>query len=117
MIKFSDRSHDNFIGIEAEGVVTLDELKQAEQHIEELIAKYGKVSWMFVWKGVKYDRLGSFYEDSMWLMKHVKKFERMAIVGDSWWKKLLVEADGLIFNEKYFDLSQVEEAWAYVEGK
>ena len=117
MFQILPRSHDNVIGLEVEGTVTIEEVKEGEKVFEEALAKHDKISWVCVWKSTKYDSLDAFYEDMMWLLRHVKRFDRMAIVGDAWWKKLLVQADSLVFGEKYFDLSQLEEAWAYVEGK
>lgn len=117
MFKVLEKTHGNFIALEADGVVTMDELKAIEKVFDDAIEKYGTVHWMCIWKSATYDKLGTFYTDMMWLLKHIKKFGRMAIVGDAWWKKLLVEADGLVFGEKYFNMSRADEAWKYIEGK
>jgi len=117
MFRVMEKSHDNFVALEAGGDITTDELLQVEKDLEERIQKHGKINWMCVWKGKAYSNVGTFYKDMMWLLKNIKHFDRMAIVGDAWWKKLLVEADGLVFGEKYFDVSQEEEAWNYVQGK
>ncbi len=117
MIRVLDRSHENFFAFEVEGVVTKEELEELGNRLEKIIETYGTLHWMCVWKSLHYENLRAFYADMMWMFRHLKHFGRMAMVGDSWWKKLLVEADGLFFGEKYFDLSQTEDAWAYVEGK
>ena len=40
----------------------------------------------------------------------------MAVVGDKKWEELLIKADSLVFGEKYYDISQLDDAWEYVEG-
>lgn len=117
MVSILEQSHDNFIAVEVHGVVTKEELLGLAKPFEEAIEKYGTVHWMCVWNSFEYGSVGAFYEDMKWVFKHIRKFGRMAIVGNAWWKKLLVEADSLIFGEKYFDISRKDEAWKYVEGK
>jgi hypothetical protein len=55
------------------------------------------------------------YEDVKFLLKNLKHFDKMAVVGDKHWLEILIKADGLIFGEKYFDISELEAAWKYVE--
>ncbi len=40
----------------------------------------------------------------------------MAIVGDKTWEEIIIKADDLVLGEKYFDISQLDEAWEWVEG-
>ena len=40
----------------------------------------------------------------------------MAIVGDKTWEDIIIKADGLVFGEKDFDISQLDEAWEWLEG-
>lgn len=44
------------------------------------------------------------------VFENLKNFDRMAVVGDKKWQELLIKADGLVFGEKYFDISQLDEA-------
>lgn len=117
MFKVLERSHDNIIGVEVGGDITLDDIKLGEAAFEELIEKYGKVSWLCIWTNTHYTTMRAFYEDAMWMLKHLKNFDRMAVVSDKWWKKLLIKTDGMVFGEKYFDVEDLEKAWAYVEGE
>lgn len=117
MLTIMERSSGNVIGFETDGTVTLDELKSCEAAADKLIEKYGKINWIFVWNDCKYENLKTVYTDMMWLLKNIKKFDRMAVVGDAGWKKWLIKADGLVFGEKYFDKEDIDQAWDYVEGK
>lgn len=40
----------------------------------------------------------------------------MAIVGGKTWEEIIITAHGLVFGEKYFDVSQRHEAGEWVEG-
>ncbi len=117
MLKVLERSHGNIIGIEAFGDITGEDIDEITPQIEELIDKYGKINWLFIIKTGRYKTVRELYEDIMWLLKDIKNFDRMAIVGESKEEGLLIMIDGLVFGEKYFDLSGIEEAWRYIEGK
>lgn len=117
MIKILERSHDDVFGFEMSEDVSLDDIRRAEVGLNEAIEKYGKISWLVVMKTFKYTSLRAMYEDMMWLLKHLKHFDRMVVVGDKTWQELMIKADSLFFGEKYFDISRLDEAWDYVEGK
>ena len=117
MLTILERSRGNVMGIESSGTITLDEMRIVEKELDKAIEEYGKISWLYIIRSMKYENLRVMYEDMMWLLKNLKNFDRMAVVGDKKWEELLINADGLVFGEKYFDISRLEEAWAYVEGK
>ena len=84
--------------------------------LDELIERYGKISWLFVIKTGRYKTARAFYEDISWLLRNLKHFDRMAVVGETKTEEMLVKADGLLFGEKYFDISAIDNAWNYIEG-
>ena len=116
MLKMLDRSKGNVFGFEVEGKITAAEIEAGAAMMDKVIQEYGKISWLMVWKTTQYPSCKAMYEDASWLLKNMKHFDRMAIVGDKKWEEMLVKADGLVFGEKYFDISQLEEAWQYIEG-
>jgi hypothetical protein len=116
MIKFLERSKDNVIGFEASGEISESDEREAIQKLDEVIRKYGKISWLVIFDTWKYTSLRAMYEDLSWSLKELKHFDRMAVVGDKKWEELLIKADGLVFGEKYFDKAHLEDAWKYVEG-
>jgi hypothetical protein len=116
MLKILEKSHGNFIGIEASGEISENDISEITPQLDELIERYGKISWLFVIKTGRYETVRAFYEDISWLLKNLKHFDRMAIVGETKAEEILVKADGLLFGEKYFDISAIDEAWKYIEG-
>lgn len=116
MITLLERSKGNVLGFEATGKISPEDIESVAGIADKAIAEYGKISWLMMMETARYTSLRAMYEDMMWLVKNLKHFDKMAVVGDKKWEELLVKADGLVFGEKYFDVSQLEEAWSYVEG-
>lgn len=63
----------------------------------------------------------AFMEDTIWVLRNYKKLGHLAIVAHSKVLKALVPIDNLFFEraskgrlEKYFDISQIEEAMEFV---
>ena len=117
MIKILERSSGNVIGYQAIGKITEEDMQSIIKYTDDVIAKHGKISWLYIMADFKGGTLRAMYEDIVWLFKNLKHFDRMAVVGNKKWHELMIKADGLVFGEKYFDISQLEEAWKYVEGK
>ncbi len=65
----------------------------------------------------------AFFEDIIWLLRNYKKMRHLAIVAHSNILKALVPIDNLFFarsskgrQERYFDISQLEEAFAFIDA-
>lgn len=65
----------------------------------------------------------AFFEDTLWALRNYKKLGHLAIVAHSNVLKALVPIDNLFFEraskgrqERYFDISQMDEAMAFVES-
>lgn len=63
----------------------------------------------------------AFFEDIVWAIRNYKKLGHLAIVAHSKIIKALVPIDNLFFaraskgrEERYFDISQMDEAWSFV---
>ncbi|HNX27513.1 MAG TPA: STAS/SEC14 domain-containing protein [Phycisphaerae bacterium] len=117
MIKILERSGGNVIGYQAIGKITEEDMDTCIKYTDEIIKKYSRISWLYIMTDFKGGTWRAIYEDMIWLFKNLKHFDRMAVVGNKKWHELMIKADGLIFGEKYFDISLLEEAWKYVEGK
>jgi len=66
----------------------------------------------------------AFFEDMLWILRNYKHLGHLAIVAHSNVLKIMVPIDNLFFQraskgrlERYFDVSQLEEAFAFVENK
>ncbi len=65
----------------------------------------------------------AFMEDSIWALRHYKQLGHLAIVAHSKIIKALVPIDNLFFKraskgrlERYFDVSQLDEAFAFINN-
>ena len=66
----------------------------------------------------------AFMEDTIWVLRNFKQLGNLAIVAHSKIVKALVPIDNLFFerlqkgyDERYFDISQLDEALKFIEGK
>jgi hypothetical protein len=116
MIKILDRSKGNVFGLEVTGKITAEDIEKVAAQLKESIDKYGKINWVFIFRDFKGATIKGIYEDIKFALGNLKHFDKMAVVGDKLWLELLIKADGLIFGEKYFDISKLEDAWKYIEG-
>ncbi len=65
----------------------------------------------------------AFLKDLVWTLNHYKQMGHLAIVGHSNVLKNLIKADNLFYQnknkgrlERYFDISELNEAMAFVDG-
>lgn len=116
MIKILERSKDNIFGFELSGEITESDIHETNALLDEAIKKYEKISWLLVVRTSKFSSPRVLFEEMGWALKDLSHFDRMAVVGDKIWEELLIESDGYLFGDQYFDISQLEDAWKYVEG-
>jgi len=64
--------------------------------------------------------MGAGLADIKWIMKHMDKFNKIAIIAESDVWKWLIEVDSFFakfvgIDEKYFDTTKLDEAWEWVK--
>ena len=112
-------STDSCLGFEVSGKVSLEQQQLWISSIEEILQTYEKVSVMVIlgdqagW-GVK-----AGIEDLKWVLTHMDRLNKIAIVSDSHVWKWLVNLDSPFariagIRERHFDLSRKNEAWSWV---
>lgn len=118
MIEILPQSKDNTVGFKVTTPISLEDLQQIEPKLNQLIEQYGKINWLIILDGSfpYYSSWRAFYEDMMWVTKHLKNFGKMAVVGHNPILKTLIKVDGLIFGERYYDISDLDEAWKYINS-
>ncbi len=116
MIRLLERSKYNIFGFEVSGEVSEADFQDVTALLEEALKEFEKINWLFVLKTEKYENPLVIYEIMAWGLKNILNFDRMAVVGDKLWEQLLIESDSYLFGDQYYDISQLEEAWEYVEG-
>lgn len=127
MIEQMKTFEDNVLAIEViDGFDETDE-KLCQKFFDEKLEKgFATVNVL-----VKLDELKithsstkAFMEDIIWTLRNYKKMGHLAIVAHSKILKVLVPIDNLFFQraskgrlERYFDVSQMDEAIAFVQAK
>lgn len=126
MLTILEESKDDVLGIAITGGYTKPDVVAFEKAFEAVLAKgYAKVHVLVRIDAVSYTEsaFGAFVEDCRYALAHLRQIGRIAVVGTSTVEKYLVQADNFLFGkpdeglvEKYFDLSQLDAAWAFVRG-
>ena len=113
-------------------ITVIDVFTEADQHyLEKLFAEKRKAGHDQVNLLIKLDeaKIGgtgvkAFFEDSLWAVRNYTHLGHVAVVAHSNVIKALVPLDKLFFQraskgrlERYFDVSQLDEAMAFVDGK
>ncbi len=120
MIKELPNSEGSVLGFKITGKVTLEEEREWIGKLEDAIEKHGKVSALVVlgkeasW-GVK-----AGIEDLKWLITHMKKLHKFALVTDSKVWEWLVGIDSQFaklvgIGEKHFKTSEIDDAWSWIK--
>jgi len=120
MIKKLPRSKGAVLGFEITGKVTLEEENEWIAKFDKAIREHGKISVLIIlgeeasW-GVK-----AGIEDLKWVVTHMKKLQRLALVTDSNVWEWLIKMDSPFakmvgIGEKHFKSSEIEKAWAWVK--
>jgi uncharacterized membrane protein YukC len=112
-------------------VEVIDSFTEADEKIcqkwfqEKLDEGYDQVNVLVKLDEVKLSQssIKAFMEDSIWALRHYKQIGHLAIVAHSKILKALVPIDNLFFQraskgrlERYFDVSQMDEALAFVKA-
>ena len=120
MITKLQQSEGPVLGVEITGKVSLEEEKAWIAQFDGLIEQHGKVSALVVLGEEASWGIEAGLEDLKWLMTHLKQLNRIAVVSHSTVWKWLIAIDSPFaqlvgINEKHFEPSQIEAAWAWVK--
>ena len=121
MIKKLPGSEGPVLGFEVTGKVTLEEEKEWISKLEDAVEKYGKISVLVVLGDEASWGVKAGIEDLKWVVTHMKKLHRIALVSDSNAWKWLVQIDSPFakmvgIGEKHFKSSEIDDAWKWVKG-
>lgn len=114
----------NVLAIEViDGFTETDEKLVQKFFMEKLEKGSDKVNVLVKLDEMKISKSSTkaFFEDTVWTLRNYKKIGHIAIVAHSNILKALVPIDNLFFSrlskgsqERYFDISQLEEAFAFI---
>jgi len=115
MITLLEESQGNVLGFHVSGKATGDELKEkVEPIVEDAVDKYGSVNLVVVLNDFQGYDISGFWEELKMGIKHHDNLGRVAIVGDKKWEEIVTKL-ARPFDEKYFDMTELKEAWEWVE--
>lgn len=118
---------NNILALEVIDGFTENDEKICQKFFEEKIAQgFDKINLLIKLDEMKIGKSSTkaFMEDVVWTLRNYKKMGHLAIVAHSNILKALLPIDNLFFSraskgryERYFDVSQMDEAWAFVQSK
>ena len=119
MIKELAESNGSILAFEVTGKVTLEEEKAWIEKFDKTLEKYDKVSVMLILGENASWGTKAGYEDIKWIIKNMKRFDKIAVVTDSTVWKWLIALDSQFaklvgIGERQFESSEVKEAFAWV---
>lgn len=114
MLTFLEGSRGNVIGIKASGNLTHADYEKLIPKLEELLREHRKLRVLFELEDCQGWVVGAVWDDLKFSLKHGGEFERCAVVGEKAWQKWMTKLAEPFFHAKYFDMSQLKEAWQWV---
>jgi stage II sporulation SpoAA-like protein len=120
MIKTLPQSSDSVLGFEVTSKVSLEEEKELIAKIEKHIEEHGNLKVLVVLDEGANWSIKAGIEDLKWVMTHLKKIDKIAIVSTSTIWKWLISIDGLFapmvgVGEKHFETAKLDDAWKWVQ--
>lgn len=104
------------VEVKVSGKLTAEDYNRFAPEMEELIDSHGKVRLLFVMEDFDGWDAGAMWEETKFDFKHAKNLERVAMAGTEKWHEWVTRLCR-VFNAvecRYFDISQVHEARAWL---
>ena len=126
MIEQLEVFETNVLAIEVIDGFTKTDEKLCQKFFNEKLEKgFDKVNLLVKLDEMKIGNssIKAFFEDTVWALRNFKNIGHLAIVAHSNIMKVSVPIDNFFFSrlskgseERYFDVSQMDEAWLFVKG-
>jgi hypothetical protein len=109
-------SSKNVIGFRMTGKLTNADYKALAPEFEDGIKRYGKIRLLWLLEDFHGWEPKAAWDDYDYWRKYGKEIERVAIVGNKRWEEWMTKLAQLFMKGgvKYFDESQLDDAWAWV---
>ena len=120
MINELPESEGPVLGFEITSKVSLEEEKEMIEKFEKALEENDKVSALVVLGEEASFGVKAGIEDLKWIMKNMKKLNKIAVVSESTVWKWLVALDSPFaklvgISEKHFEPSELADAWTWVK--
>lgn len=98
--------------VQASGKLTREDYKEFSPQVEEKIRRHGKIRVLFVMEDFHGWTAGALWEDTKFDLSHFSDIERLALVGEKRWEKMMASFCKPFTKAKirYFDLADRAEA-------
>ena len=113
MLTFLDQSSGTVLGVKVSGKLTHADYRQLADKLEAMLGKHDKVRVLIEMEDCQGWDIGAAWENLRFAFQHDHQCERCAVVGDKKWQEWMTRLAKPFFNVRYFDHSQLEEAWRW----
>jgi hypothetical protein len=119
MIEKMSGSAGDTLGFKASGTIVQDDYPVLTSAAQAAVDEYGEINLVLDLTDLKWEKFTAWDDDMRFGREYRDKIERMAIVGDGTFEKLLAKlADPFYADEaRYFTPEQIDEAWAWARGQ
>jgi len=120
MFAYLPRSEPPYLAFEVSGKITIDEEQDLIDYLNTLIEEHEKLNFLIVLNPDASWDMEAGVEDFKWVVTHLRNINSIAIVSDSrvlkWFMTLDKPFAALVgIREKYFEMSEIDEAWQWLK--
>jgi hypothetical protein len=117
MFEILDRSAGKTIGLKVIGKLTDADYDAMLPDLEKAIAESGPLRLLCDLEGFTGMEIGAFWQDFKFSLRHVRDFERLAVVGDKAWEEWYARLANPLFKAdiRHFPVAEIEAAWTWLE--
>ena len=116
MFKKLAESSGNVVGYKCVGKLTTSDFEKLEPEVKALVNKEGNIRILFDMAGYKGETAKGWIADFKFGREFHGKIEKIAVVGDTTWEKVLTQLAKLIYarDSKFFHSADIIKAWAWL---
>ncbi len=118
MIELLSGGSGKAFGMKVSGRLLHRDYEEFVPKIEELIAAHGSVRCLVEMADLHGIELRALWDEIRFDIRHARRIERCAVVGDRAWEAWMTRLSRPIFSNaeiRYFDRSEREKAWEWIE--
>lgn len=117
MFELLPESEGNVLGVQAVGRLTDADYKSFLPKIEQQIDEHGKIRLLVDMEDFDGWDLYAAWDDFTFGMTHWHHYEKMALVGDRDWEKMVAQIGNLLMrgDVRFFELRDRDAAWNWVK--
>ena len=121
MIKMLDGSSGNVVGLKYSGKITGKDYEAMTPQLAKLVEEQGTINVLMDLADVKDITPKAMFDDFAFMKDYGQKVAKVAMVSDSKWEEMAAEFSGAVAKLlkaeiKYFPVSQIDDAWAWLRA-